>query len=401
MEEIKSVSEEKNEPSQKKKRLLIATDNFLPRWDGIARFLSVVIPYLKEEYDITVIAPKFGPFMPNGFKLIQVPLGKTGLGDYKGAVINLGSIKMIKNAVKNTDLIFSQTIGPVGFFSIYYAKKQRVPVASFIHSVEWELVPLATESVSLKRLLYPSMKQYTRFIYNRANLLMVPADNIAELLTWKKINTKKRIVHLGVDSNLFRPLSEKSEIEKDRIQNIKEALGLKDEFVVGYHGRLANEKDLFTLYRAFNWLKRKYKDVRLLVVGDGVPSIRERLKSSSGVIVPGAKNNAQDYLSLMNVYVTPSLTETTSLTTLEAMSSGLPVIATPVGFIKEYLHHEYNGLIFQKKDAYKLFKDLELIKNNPQLSSLYGERARKTVLKDFQWSHTIGEIKSALKSIEK
>jgi len=392
------VKETEVKTPQVKKKLLIATDNFLPRWDGISRFLSVIIPQLKDDYDITVIAPKFGPYLPNGFKLIQVPLGKKSLGDYTGAAFKK---KTIKKAVKDANLIFSQTIGPIGFLTIYYAKKLRVPVASFIHNVEWELVPMATEKAILKRLLYPVMKQFTRYNYNKSDLLMVPAESIAELLTWKRINTTKKIVHLGVDSIIFRPLEEKSEQEKDRIAKIKEALGLKDEFVVGYHGRISHEKDLLTLLRAFNWLRRHHEEVRLLIIGDGVESIKEKLKSTPGVILPGAKNNVQDYLVLMNVYVTPSLTETTSLTTIEAMASGLPVIATPVGFIKEYIHSGYNGLLFSKRDAFALYKNLELIKKNPQMAALYGARARKTILKDFQWSHTIEAIKEALKSIEK
>jgi glycosyltransferase involved in cell wall biosynthesis len=387
--------------SSKKKKLLIATDNFLPRWDGIARFLSVIIPSLKEDYEITVIAPKFGAYTSNGFKLIQLPLGKRGLGDYKGAKINFSSMKTIRSAVRNADLVFSQTIGPVGFLTVYYAKRYRIPIASFIHSVEWELVPLATEKTLLKRILYPIVKQITRFTYNRGNLLLVPAENIAELITWKKIKTKKKIVHLGVDSDVFRPFEEKSMEEKERINTIRDALGLKNEFVVGYHGRIANEKDLLTLLRAFNWLRKNHDDVKLLIVGEGVQSVKDKLNATDGVILPGAKNNAQDYLALMNVYVTPSLTETTSLTTLEAMACGLPVISTPVGFIKEYIHNEYNGLIFPKMNAYKLYKDIALIKKNPQLAALYGSRARKTVLKEFQWSKTIDEIKSALKSIER
>lgn len=396
--EEQSIINQKEIIESKKKKLLIATDNFLPRWDGISRFLSVIIPQLKDDYDITVIAPKFGPYLPNGFKLIQIPLSKKGLGDYTAASLKR---KIIKKAVWEADLVFSQTIGPVGFFSIYYARRYHVPVASYIHSIEWELVPMATQRTLLKRILYPFVKKMARYIYNRSNLLMVPAENIAEMLTWQKINTRKRIVHLGVDSHVFRPVEEKSEQELDRIRNIKEALGLKNEFVIGYHGRIANEKDLLTLLRAFNWMRRNYSEIKLLIVGDGVPEIKEKLKSTPGVLLPGAKNTAQDYLSLMDVYVTPSLTETTSLTTLEAMSSGLPVICTPVGYIKEYLKNNYNGLFFQKKDAYSLYKNLILIKDNPALAKLYGERARKMVMNDFQWSHTIYEIKEALKSLEK
>jgi glycosyltransferase involved in cell wall biosynthesis len=394
---VEADASQKTEAPRKKK-LLIATDNFLPRWDGIARFLSVIIPKMKEEYDITVVAPSYGPYIPNGFKLVQVPLGKRGLGDYTAAKF---SLKTVRKAVRDADVVFSQTTGPIGFLTVFHAKRYRKPVASFIHNIEWELVPKATKNLLVTRILMPVVKQYSRYIYRKSDLLIVPAESIAEMLTWKRINTKKTIVHLGVDSEVFRPLAEKSVQEQDRTAKIKEALGLRDEFVVGYHGRIAYEKDLFTLSRAYNWLRKSHKNVRLLIVGDGVPEIKEKLKAMEGVILVGAKSNVQDYLPLMSAYVTSSLTETTSLTTLEAMATGLPVICTPVGFIKEYVSNNYNGMLFPKGDAFALYKDLETIKGNPALAQLFGERARKTVLKDFQWSHTVEEIERVLGTMEK
>jgi hypothetical protein len=56
-----------------KKKLLIATDNFLPRWDGIARFLSEIIPRLAAHYEITVIAPDCGTYEDPNIKLIKIP----------------------------------------------------------------------------------------------------------------------------------------------------------------------------------------------------------------------------------------------------------------------------------------------------------------------------------------
>ena len=59
-----------------KRRLLITTDNFLPRWDGISRFLSEIIPRLKETYEITVIAPDYGHVSIDGIEIVKVPLKK-------------------------------------------------------------------------------------------------------------------------------------------------------------------------------------------------------------------------------------------------------------------------------------------------------------------------------------
>ena len=61
---------------KEKKRLLIATDNFLPRWDGISRFLSEIIPRLTEHYEITVVAPDFGTYEDPNITIIKIPLSK-------------------------------------------------------------------------------------------------------------------------------------------------------------------------------------------------------------------------------------------------------------------------------------------------------------------------------------
>ena len=72
------------------KKLLISTDSFLPRWDGIARMLSEIIPRISGKYDVTVIAPQFHGRMPKyrGVKIIRVPLSGVQLGDYPPAKLD-------------------------------------------------------------------------------------------------------------------------------------------------------------------------------------------------------------------------------------------------------------------------------------------------------------------------
>lgn len=380
-----------------KLKLLIATDNFLPRWDGIARFLNEIIPKLTAYYDITVVAPKFGKFEAENYKLITIPLSGISLGDYTGAKINR---KKIMKLVQESDVVFSQTIGPIGATAIIQAKKNRKPVASFMHSIDWELVPMATNIKLVRRIMYPFMKTYSKYIYNKTNLIIVPSEGISDLITWQNIRVKKEIVHLGVDTEIFKPYTELTDKEKENRETLRKELGLEDKYVIGTHGRIAYEKDLFTLLRAFNWLQKKHKDAKLLIIGDGVPQIKDKLKQVPGVIMTGSKNDAQRYLNIMDAYVTSSLTETTSLTTLEAMGSGLPVISTPVGFIQEYIKENVNGFTFPKGDSFSLFKQLDLLKNNPSLAKQIGQRARKTIVTGFKWDDTVNGIKSALKSIE-
>ena len=79
------------------------------------------------------------------------------------------------------------------------------------------------------------------------------------------------------------------------------------------------------------------------------------------VVLTGPKNNLVPYYQAMDVYVLPSLSETSSLTTMEAMASGVPVITTPVGLIKEYVEDGRNGFFFPKRDADKLFQKIEYL----------------------------------------
>ena len=103
------------------KKLLIVTDNFLPRWDGISKFLYMIIPEIKKDYEITIIAPKFKGKMPKvpGVKIIRMPIYKKYLGDIQASKLNF---KKIKQEVKKTDIVWIQSLGVLGIKSIIYSK---------------------------------------------------------------------------------------------------------------------------------------------------------------------------------------------------------------------------------------------------------------------------------------
>ena len=117
----------------------------------------------------------------------------------------------------------------------------------------------------------------------------------------------------------------------------KEKINLNpNKTVIGYVGRISKEKNIKVLREAFKKLPGQ-GHLHLLMVGDGPEDQTKEFKSMSNCTVTGFVNNVQNYLRAMDIFIMPSLTETTSLATLEAMSCGLPVIATQVGFIKNYL----------------------------------------------------------------
>jgi glycosyltransferase involved in cell wall biosynthesis len=375
-----------------RRKIVIATDNFLPRWDGIARFLSEIIPRLHKHYDITVVAPDFGTYEDPHIKFIRIPLMRfLKVGDFP---IPQFRRKMIAEAIKDADIVFSQTLGPVGSTAVDVAKRYRKPIVAFIHTIEWELVPRAMGGTLLKRYGKILAKSLAKKTYNKCDLLIMPSQSVSELFLWNNIRTKSEIVHLGVDTKKFQP------IDIENRADLRSQLGLSPtDMIIGYHGRIGREKDLMTLLRAFTRLQQSSSNVKLLIVGDGVDSIKRQLASRQDVILAGAKNNPVPYLQVMDIYCMPSLTETTCLSVLEAMSCGLPVVSTEVGFIKNYIRNGYNGLFFEKQNQYHLAKNIQRLMIDEQLRKTIGNNARKTIVEQFSWDKTAKGIEDALNSV--
>ncbi len=364
------------------KNLLVTTDCVLPRWDGIARFLSEIIPELKKHFTVTILAPEFGgkPFTVPGVRIIKLPVYSLKFGDI---YFSRFKYKLIKKEAGKADLIFNQTIGPIGICAIIagHGKKNLV---SYVHSIEWEL---ASEGAKhFHRLIKFFVKRLARYLYNKCGMLMVPSREVKSLLEKNKIWTKKEVVKLGVDAEKFKPLFDKNKA--------KEKIGISpNKFVIGFVGRFGREKDVHTLYKAFLQINKKYYNTVLLLIGQGGEKYKHK-----NIIMPGAQKDVVPYLQAMDVFVLPSLTETSSLSTMEAMSCGVAVIATPVGNVKKYLKEGINGLLFPKKDAKALAEKIEgLIMDEKTLRKL-GEEGRKTIEANYNWKETAKKIVDVLKN---
>lgn len=383
-------TEELNLSHLKKRKLVIASDNFLPRWDGVARFLVEIISRLKKYYDITVITANFdGHYDDPSIKIVRFPLRRFKIGDFPPAKPNK---KIIRNELMTADIVWIQTIGPIGSMVINVAKELGKTLVAYTHSIEWELVPNAVSYSIFKRPIYYLTERYTRRYYGKCDILFVPTKEVSEKFTRHGVKSKKIVIPLGVDNDTFFPTTSK--------EHAKLEIGVDPSlFIMGYVGRIAHEKDLKTLLRAYSRVRRKHDNVRLLIVGDGVESIKKMLLAKKGVILVGAKDNVISYLHAMDIYILPSLTETTSLSTLEAMSCELPVIVTKVGLAKEYIKPGVNGFLFDKRDEYSLYRYILLLLKDKSLAINLGKNARKTVLDQFSWKNTVEQIKVELRKI--
>ena len=362
-------------------KLLIATDNYAPRYDGISRFLQETIPALAEHHDVHVLAPNYGPTQ-DSVPTTKIPLQRIQIGDYHPPKFKPFTVW---KQVKNADAVFIQSLGTIGALALISARIQKKKTVLFTHSIEWELVPKSARAQLIHRTFPRVIKAIDRVLYKWIDLLITPSENVSEQYYWNRIENDRVTIHLGVDKNHFQPPINK--------QQAKKQAGLDpDSYIIGYHGRLAREKDLKTLLRAYKRFTRTNPQTKshLLIVGDGLREIREMLERE-GVTVTGFVANPAPLLQAMDVYVMPSTTETTCLSVLEAMSSALPVISTPVGFVNDYIQHEKNGYLFEERNDYELAKRLEELQDHQKRVTI-GKTARRNITKRFSWQHTREEI---------
>jgi len=370
------------------KKLLIVTDSFLDLKDGIARYLNEIIPRIKNKFKITVLAPELNNiYDKERYKNVKVsflPAFKFRIAGYKpGKPFN----KLLKKEVENCDILWNQIMGPLGISSIYYASKLKKPIITTAHVIEWELIKNAFFRKLPHFFIGPNIKLIMRKLYNKCDLIITPSKSVVHTLRENKIRRKKKNIPLGIDTEVFKPSLNK--LEK------KKKIGLENYKIIGYCGRISKEKNISTLHKAFLRLKNKYK-IFLLIVGWGSKKNISIFKPLENIKITGFVEDIVPYLQAMDIFVLPSLTETSSLATMEAMAVGLPVIATKVGYVKEYIIDRENGLFFPKHNDLVLSLKIEHLLKHKKLRKKLGMNARKTALDKFSWDRTAEKIVKVL-----
>ncbi|MDE2049748.1 MAG: glycosyltransferase, partial [Gammaproteobacteria bacterium] len=215
---------------------------------------------------------------------------------------------------------------------------------------------------------------------------VAPADGMAADYA-RSIGCRRERIHViynGVDTARFGAGAGAA---------VRESLGIgTGEFVVGFVGRLDPVKDIRGLVQAFSILLRSREcsavTARLLVIGEGqeLPAA-QRAAADLGVrdrvVFAGRRTDVHRCMAAMDVYLQPSLYEGHSLTLLEAMASGLPVVSTAVGGTPEVVVSARNGYLHRPGDYAAMASSLMALCGSPSLRRTLGESARTTVAERF------------------
>lgn len=191
---------------------------------------------------------------------------------------------------------------------------------------------------------------------------------------------KRAFISNGVDTEVFAPLSD---AEK---QNVRTGLDLlPGALLVVYLGRLTGEKRVDHLLRIWPAIRAACPQAELIVVGTGDEeiSLRAQAASLAGVRFTGAVDDAMRYLQAADLFVLPSATEGLSNSMLEALSTGLPVLATSVGGTPDVITHNVNGYLIPPDDVPALQNSLLQLLADGELRARLGREARQRILNNF------------------
>jgi len=192
-------------------------------------------------------------------------------------------------------------------------------------------------------------------------------------------------IYNGVDTNRFRPGLERAVLPHPMFER-------SDTIVVGTVGRMEPVKDPVNLARAFAHCAEAMPDVRerlrLVMVGDGrLRSQVEEVIAAAGLSgqtwLTGARGGVDDILRGLDIFVLPSLSEGISNTILEAMASGLPIVATRTGGNPELVQDGDTGLLPPPNDSAALAQAIGQYIRNPEQRKSHGARARQVALERY------------------
>lgn len=186
----------------------------------------------------------------------------------------------------------------------------------------------------------------------------------------------------------------------ENAQTVRGTFGITaDDMVIGYLGRLSEEKGLRFLLQAASRLRREGLQVKLLLVGEGPErEVLERMareEDSDFVVFAGFQTDIGRWLRIFDVFVLPSLTEGTPLALLEAMAAGVPIVATAVGGVPAIISDGVNGKLVPPADVVALGEGVRQILVDSELQERFRDAGKNTIRQKYcieQWCRSIENI---------
>ncbi len=378
-------------PAQPSLRIAVVTETYPPDINGVAHTISKIVEGLRNKgHSLMLVRPKH--------RMDGLPLTESG---YQEVLVRGAPIPMYKQLrmglpaqgalhklwlKQRPDLVHIATEGPLGWSAARAARKLNIPTSS-----DFRTNFHAYSQFYGFGWLKGAIVSYMRKFHNSTHCTMVPTQGLMAELS--KIGFEKlMVVPRGVDTEHFSP-SNRSEL-------LRASWGVTpDTKVLLSVGRLAVEKNLETVIRCYQSLVAQGLPVKLVIVGDG--PLREALeKSCPDALFVGQKTgkSLSEHYASADLFVFPSLTETFGNVTIEALASGLAVIAYDHAAAGQLIRHQQNGMLIEAKNEQGLFSAAAQIVQDADMRIIIQEQARQTAV-EHDWNSVVTRTETIFRTL--
>ena len=289
------------------------------------------------------------------------------------------------------DVVHIVTEGPLGLIALQAAKSKKIAVSSGFHSAFQDF----SRFFDLAFLVKP-IQRYLTWFHNSTDVTCVPSQYTEQALRGFGVTCPLVVVGRGVDTVRFSP--------KHRSQRLRQQWGVDaDTRVMLYVGRLSPEKEVDVLIKSFHALQvQQGVNIKFVIVGDGPDRIRlSKMTTSKDVIFMGSLGGhelATAYASA-DVFTFASQADTFGNVVLEAIASGLPVIAYDYVCAHQHVKHNITGWLSPLGHTTDLIQSICRLPALPQLRQM-GLLASESV-QHSSWQFPVQQLEQALYQVVK
>jgi len=373
-------------------RVLYCTDTYPPQVNGVSVVTAISVAGLRERgWDVHVIAPRYphedaARRDPNVIALPSMPLPL-----YPDVRLVLPDYAVVRAAIDRLkpDLVHCATEFIVGRVGQIAAARAGVPIVTSYHTdfsrymtsygVPWLAKPVARY---LARFHKRARRTFTPSKASRADLLRL---GVSDVEVWG----------CGVDADRFNP--------SRRSRELRVKLGIDGAFTFLYVGRLAAEKGVDVVMEAYRRAESQLPHgvARLVVAGAGPEEKRLRATAPPSTVFLGFLERDAALPALYasaDAFAFASTTETLGLVVLEAMASGLSVIAAPAGGVAEHLRDGENGIAYPANDVDACAAAMVRLATDGSLSVRLRTGARRTA-EALTWSAELDRLDASYRQL--
>ena len=369
-------------------RIAMVTETYPPEVNGVARTIGLMAEGLQRRgHSIQLVRPRQNGHdfaaHTSGFETVLCP--GVPIPRYTQLKMGMPSRRALERRWRDArpHLVHIATEGPLGWSALAAARRLGIPVATDFHTnfhtymrdygMAWLARPVAA---------------YLRTFHNRAGCTMVPTREIADDLAAQRFE-RLRVVGRGVDPAVFSPAR--------RSQELRASWGADDNTLVAMCvSRFAHEKNFALVIEAYEAMRRILPDAKLVLVGDG-PLVNDLRKKNVGYVIAGRKVNGElsRHYASADVFLFPSMSETFGNVTLEAMASGLGIVAYDYAAARAVLLHQTSALLAPFGNAQAFIGEAERLARTPELARSLGKEARKAA-ENLTWERIVQDFEAVL-----